>query len=60
MGFGLDGRGSNSGKGKKCFSSPQLPGWFQGPLSILSHAYRGILSRAYSDRGAKLTADLNL
>jgi hypothetical protein len=54
-GCGLDGRGSNPGRGKRFFSSPQRPGRLRGLPSLSSNAYR----RAFTP-GVKLTTHLRL
>jgi hypothetical protein len=41
-GYGLAGRGSISGKGKKYFSPPQCTDRLWGPPSLLSNGYRGL------------------
>jgi hypothetical protein len=40
-GYGLDGQGSISGRGKRFFSTPQHPGQLRGPPSLLSNWYWG-------------------
>jgi hypothetical protein len=43
--YGLQGRGSIPGRGKKCFSSPQRPDRYWVPRSFLFNVYRGQLFR---------------
>jgi hypothetical protein len=45
MGYGLDGLGSISGKGKTFFSAPQRSNRFSGSLRVIFNGYRGIFSR---------------
>jgi hypothetical protein len=40
-GYGLEGRGSIAGSGKRYFCTPQRPGRLWGPPSLLSNGYRG-------------------
>jgi hypothetical protein len=54
-GYGLDGRGSIPGKGKKSFSNPLHPDRLRGPPNLISSAYWN-----YSGCGVKLTAHLRL
>jgi hypothetical protein len=42
-GYGLDGRGSITGRSKKCFSTPQHSDQLWDPPSLLSNGYRGAL-----------------
>jgi hypothetical protein len=39
--YGLDGRGSIVGRGKRCFSSPQCVDRLPDPPSLLYNGYRG-------------------
>jgi hypothetical protein len=39
-GYGPDGRGSISGRGKKFSSTPHRPDWLWGPPSLLPNEYR--------------------
>jgi hypothetical protein len=41
-GYGLDGRGSIPGRGKRLFSTPQRPDRLWGPPSLLPNGYRGL------------------
>jgi hypothetical protein len=41
-GYGLDGRGSISGRVKRFFSTPQRPDRLWGPSSLLSNRNRGL------------------
>jgi hypothetical protein len=43
-GYGIDGRGSISGKGKGLFSSTQSPNRLRSPPSPLFNMYRGAFS----------------
>jgi hypothetical protein len=42
-GYGLDGRDSIPGTGKRFFSIPQRTDWLWGPPNLLSDGYRGAL-----------------
>jgi hypothetical protein len=59
-GYGLDGRGSISGRGKKFFFTPQRPDWLWDPPSLLYNWYRGHVPQGYSGLMMKLTTNLHL
>jgi hypothetical protein len=52
-GYGLDGRGSFPGRGKRFVSSPQRPDRLWGPPSHLTNGYRGAFSLVVKRPGSK-------
>jgi hypothetical protein len=60
--YGVDGRGVGVPVpvGARIFSSPRRPDWLWCPPNLLSNGYQGIFPRGLSDRGVKLTTDLQL
>jgi hypothetical protein len=58
--YGLVGRGSISGRGKRFFSSPQHPDRPWSPPSLLSNGYWWLFPRMWSGRGVNLTTHLHL
>jgi hypothetical protein len=47
-------RGSNSGRGKRFFSSPKQPDCSLGPPSLVFKGYRGLFPQDLSGQGVKL------
>jgi hypothetical protein len=58
--YGLDGRDSVPGRGRRSFSTPQRPDPLWGPPSLLSNGHRRLFPRRKSGRGVKLTTRLHL
>jgi hypothetical protein len=59
-GYGLVGRGSIPGRGKRLVSTPQRPDRLWGPPSLLYNVYLGPFQGGLSGRGMKLTTHLRL
>jgi hypothetical protein len=59
-GYGLDGRGSIPGKGKRFISCPQCPDRLCRPPRHLSYGYCRLFPLGSSGRGVKLTTHLHL
>jgi hypothetical protein len=60
MGYRLDGWGSSPDRGKRFFSSLQLPDRLWGPHNLIYNGYRRALPRWPSARDVKLTTHLYL
>jgi hypothetical protein len=58
--YGLDGRGSITGRSYKLFSSSQWPDWLWGPSSLQDNGYRGLFLRGWRGWGVKLTIHRHL
>jgi hypothetical protein len=60
MGYGLDGLGSFSGRGKRIFSSVKSQDRLWGPPSLISNCLPGDLSPGVKRPGVKMTTPLRL
>jgi hypothetical protein len=60
LGYGLDDRGSNPGRGSEFFSSLPRPDRLWNPPSLLSNGYWGFFPRGQSGWGLKLNTNLHL
>jgi hypothetical protein len=58
--YGLDGRGSIPGRGKRFLPIPQRPDQLWGPPSLFSNGYRRLLTWGQSDHGVKFTIHISL
>jgi hypothetical protein len=56
--YGLDGRASIPGRGRRFSYTSQRPDWLWVPSSLLSNGYWVLFTREKSCRGMKLTTHL--